>query len=147
MVVSAEQSTRMKVEMLTLCDDYLVKPFSLAELIARLRAVSRRGSVLAEDIFVAGPLTLDVQRYRVLLNGELVLFRDKEFALLEYLVRNQGIVLSREMILSHVWDMHADPFTNTVDTHIRLLRKKLEVCGWIFIHTIPKRGYRFFPEG
>jgi DNA-binding response OmpR family regulator len=98
---------------------------------------------IQERVIRAGPLVLDSNRYVVTIDGVVVPLRNKEFALLEYLMQHQDIVLSREMILAHVWDMNADPFTNTVDTHIRLLRKKLETPDRIFVHTVPKRGYRF----
>lgn len=143
LVLSVESEVETKVALLSLCDDYMTKPFSVRELMMRLRAITRRGESIRESIITAGPITLDSDRYKVNLDGLHVPFRNKEFALLEYLMRHEGIVVSREMILSHVWDMHTDPFTNTVDTHIRLLRKKLETPGRTFIHTVPKRGYRF----
>jgi DNA-binding response OmpR family regulator len=143
LVLSVESAVETKIELLALCDDYMTKPFSLCELVMRLRAVTRRGSVVRDPVLCVGTLTLDSCTYTVNLEGERVQLRNKEFALLEYLMQHQGMVLSREMILSHVWDMHADPFTNTVDTHIKLLRKKLETPERTFIHTVPKRGYRF----
>ena len=143
LVLTVERNMDIKIDMLSICDDYMTRPFSLRELIARLRALTRRGTVMHEEVICGGELTLDSRKYIVTLNGKEVHLRHKEFALLEYLMLHQGIVLSREMILSHVWDMNADPFTNTVDTHIRLLRKKLENQNRTFIHTVPKRGYRF----
>ena len=143
LVLSVEQDMDIKVDMLSICDDYMTKPFSLRELAVRLRALNRRGEVLHSDILEKGELVLDSRKYTVKLEGKLVPFRNKEFALLEYLMRNEGIVLSREMMLEHVWDMNTDPFTNTVDTHIRILRKKLENKKRTFIKTVPKRGYLF----
>jgi DNA-binding response OmpR family regulator len=143
LVLSVETGVDRKVDMLSICDDYMTKPCDIKELSARLHALVRRGAIVHEEIIIAGPLVLDSHRYVVTLDGVPVVFRNKEFALLEYLMRHRDMVLSREMILSHVWDMNADPFTNTVDTHIRLLRKKLETPERIFIHTVPKRGYRF----
>jgi len=143
LVLSVETGVDRKVDMLSICDDYMTKPCSIKELYARLCALVRRGSVVHEEVIVAGPLVLDARRYVVTMYGAPIVFRNKEFALLEYFMRHRDVVLSREMILSHVWDMNADPFTNTVDTHIRLLRKKLETPEQIFIHTVPKRGYRF----
>ena len=132
--------------MLSVCDDYLTKPFSLRELTVRLRALTRRGEVLHGDVMQEGELVLDSRKHMVLLMGKPVTLRNKEFALLEYFMQHKDIVLSREMILEYVWDMNTDPFTNTVDTHVRLLRKKLETKRRIFIHTVPKRGYRFAAE-
>ena len=143
LVLSVERSMDIKIDMLSVCDDYLTKPFSLRELIVRLRALTRRGEVLHGDILTEGELVLDSRRHQVLLLGKPVTLRNQEFALLEYFMQHKDIVLSREMILEYVWDMNTDPFTNTVDTHVRLLRKKLETKRRIFIHTVPKRGYKF----
>ncbi len=143
LVLSVERDMDIKVDMLGICDDYMTKPFSLRELTVRLHALTRRGAVTRSPVLTAGDLVLDSRKYTVMLDGVCVPLRHKEFALLEYLMQHNDIVLSREMILAHVWDMNADPFTNTVDTHIRLLRKKLENENRVFIHTVPKRGYRF----
>lgn len=143
LVLSVEHATETKIELLAWCDDYMTKPFSLKELLMRLRALTRRGMVVRDSVLCAGTLRLDSYRYTVSIEGNPVQLRNKEFALLEYFMLHQDMVLSREMILSHVWDMHVDLFTNTVDTHIRLLRKKLETPERVFIHTVPKRGYRF----
>lgn len=143
LVLSVEHDMDVKVDMLSICDDYMTKPFSLRELSVRLRALTRRGEMLHGTILQVGPIHLDSAHHSVTLDGEEISMRNKEFSLLEYFMKHKDIVLSREMILQHVWDMNTDPFTNTVDTHIRLLRKKLEHTGMTFIHTIPKRGYRF----
>lgn len=143
LVLSVERNIDIKVDMLSICDDYLTKPFSLRELMVRLRALTRRGEVLHGETIRAGDLVLDSSKHIVTLCGKSVTLRNKEFALLEYFMQHKDIVLSREMILEYVWDMNTDPFTNTVDTHVRLLRKKLETPKRIFIHTVPKRGYRF----
>ena len=142
-VLTVEPDVETKVEMLALCDDYVTKPFSLKELIARLRAITRRGAVSSEDILKVGDLCLDVKAYRVSRANKKINLRNKEFALLEYFMRNPDVVLSRGMILENVWDMNADPFTNTVDVHIRLLRKKID-DGFKkkLIKTVPKRGYK-----
>lgn len=145
LVLSVERSMDIKIDMLSICDDYMTKPFSLRELIVRLRALARRGEVVRGNILKSGGLILDSVKHTVTLDGKLVAFRNKEFSLLEYFMQHEDIVLSREMILENVWDMNTDPFTNTVDTHVRLLRKKLETKKRIFIHTVPKRGYRFLP--
>ncbi len=146
LVLSVERSMDIKVDMLSICDDYMTKPFSLRELNVRLRALTRRGEVLHGEVLTSGDLVLDSSKHQVTLSGVVIPLRNKEFALLEYFMQHEDIVLSREMILDHVWDMNADPFTNTVDTHVRLLRKKLEIKRHIFIHTVPKRGYKFSPS-
>ncbi|MES2930823.1 MAG: response regulator transcription factor [Patescibacteria group bacterium] len=147
LVLSVERDMDIKVDMLSICDDYVTKPFSLRELMVRLRALTRRGEVLHGTILNAGSLAIDSQKHLVTLAGKNIRLRNKEFALLEYFMQHENIVLSREMILEYVWDMNTDPFTNTVDTHVRLLRKKLETNKRIFIHTVPKRGYRFSATG
>lgn len=146
LVLSVECNMDIKLGMLSVCDDYMTKPFSIRELAVRLRALNRRGEVLHGNVLQVGGLILDCTKYAVMLDGKFITLRNKEFTLLEYLMRNEGIVLSREMMLEHVWDMNTDPFTNTVDTHIRLLRKKLENKKHTFIQTVPKRGYCFSAE-
>ena len=143
LVLSVERNMDIKIDMLSVCDDYVTKPFSLRELITRLRALTRRGEVLHSDILEAGGLVLDSSKHVVTLGGRAIPLRNKEFSLLEYFMQHKDIVLSREMILEYVWDMNTDPFTNTVDTHVRLLRKKLETKRRTFIETVPKRGYKF----
>jgi DNA-binding response OmpR family regulator len=143
LVLSVEQNMDVKIDMLSSCDDYMTKPFSLRELAVRLRALTRRGQILHGNVLTVGSLSLDSNRHVVSIDGKVIQLRNKEFALLEYFMQHDDVVLSREMILEHVWDINADPFTNTVDTHVRLLRKKLETKKRVFIHTVPKRGYRF----
>lgn len=123
-------------------DDYLVKPFALEELIARIRAITRRPFILQDDVLKTSGLVLDVKKRKVTLNGQPMELRVKEIALLEYLMRNRGTVLSRGMILEHVWDMNADPFTNTVDVHIRTLRHKLGDEAGHIVKTVHGMGYK-----
>ena len=107
-------------------DDYLVKPFSFAEFLARIRALLRRGSTLADNPIVVADLTVDVVARTVYRGGKRVELSAREFALLEYLARHSGRALSRTMILEKVWDMNYDPLTNVVDVHINRLRKKID---------------------
>ncbi len=143
LVLSVEASIDIKISMLAVCDDYMTKPFSLRELIMRLKVLNRRGAIIYNNILNSGGIMLDSLRYIVTLNGKKIFLRNKEFSLLEYLMRHEGMVISRETMLEHIWDTNTDPFTNTVDTHIRLLRKKLQNKRRTFIRTIPKRGYCF----
>ncbi len=106
-------------------DDYLVKPFAFVELIARIRALLRRGSPTPERLQV-GDLVLDCIRRRVTRAGQLIELAPKEFAILEYMMRNQGRPLSRTMIVEHVWDLDYDGLTNIVDVYIRHLRGKID---------------------
>jgi two-component system copper resistance phosphate regulon response regulator CusR len=106
-------------------DDYLVKPFAFVELLARVRALLRRGQPTPEKLQVAD-LTLDCIRRKVLRGAETIDLAPKEFGILEYMMRNRGRPLSRTMIVEHVWDMDYDGLTNIVDVYIRHLRSKID---------------------
>jgi two-component system copper resistance phosphate regulon response regulator CusR len=106
-------------------DDYLVKPFAFVELLARVRALLRRGQPTPEKLQVAD-LTLDCIRRKVLRGAEIIDLAPKEFGILEYMMRNRGRPLSRTMIVEHVWDMDYDGLTNIVDVYIRHLRSKID---------------------
>ena len=106
-------------------DDYLVKPFSFAELAARLRALARRDLPMAGAVMRIGDLELDAARFTVLRGGSALDLTAKEFALLRYFMLHPDEVLTPERLLEHVWDEHADPFTNTVRVTISNLRRKL----------------------
>ncbi len=127
-------------------DDYVVKPFSFGELAARIRAVLRRVPTQRADKLEAGGLTLDLVRRRATLRGEELQLRHKEFNLLAELMRNQGAVLSRDLLLERVWgyDYEGDT-TRTVDVHIRWLREKIEAdpSNPQRIQTVRGIGYRF----
>lgn len=107
-------------------DDYLVKPFSFSELLARIRALLRRGSALTNNPIVVEDLTVDVISRKVQRGGKRIDLSAREFALLEHMARHAGEVLSRTMILEKVWDMNYEPLTNVVDVHINRLRKKID---------------------
>lgn len=108
-------------------DDYLTKPFAFAELLARLQALVRRASRIAEPTSLAvGDLTLDLLTRRVMRADATIDLRPREFALLEYLMRNSGRVVSKTMILSHVWSYNFDPQTNVVDVLVSRLRDKID---------------------
>jgi len=107
-------------------DDYLVKPFSFEELLARIRALLRRPAETKDNTLKAGDLTLDTVTYEVKRNGKIINLSAKEFALLEYLMRNQGRVLSKDNIISHVWDFDADILPNTVEVYMGYLRNKID---------------------
>ena len=124
-------------------DDYLTKPFAFAELLARLQALLRRAGGAAEPTrLVAGELTLDLLSRRVERAGRPLDLRPREFALLEYLMRHPGRVLSKTMILSHVWGYNFDPGTNVVDVLVSRLRDKVdEDFDSKLIHTVRGAGY------
>jgi heavy metal response regulator len=106
-------------------DDYLVKPFAFVELLARVRALLRRGQPAPEKLQVAD-LTLDCIRRKVVRGADTIDLAPKEFGILEYMMRNRGRPLSRTMIVEHVWDMDYDGLTNIVDVYIRHLRSKID---------------------
>lgn len=129
-------------------DDYLTKPFVFTELLARLRALLRRGTSLSTNTVVVDNLTIDIVGRRVERGGRRVELSAREFALLECLGRSAGNVLSRTMLLQRVWDMNHDPMTNVVDVHINRLRRKIDPRGdRPLIHTIRGVGYVLRPEG
>lgn len=123
-------------------DDYLVKPFSFAELLARIRALLRRGAALSDNPIQIADLSIDVVSRRVQRAGRRIDLSAREFALLEYLARHGGEVVSRTMLLEKVWDVNRDPQTNVVDVHINRLRKKVD-HGFAspLIHTMRGVGY------
>lgn len=144
LMLSVNKDVETKVELLNIgADDYLPKPFSFEELLARTRALMRRPKKIEEEILIIDNLAVDTNNQTVKLNNKEIYLTKKEFALLEYLMRNIGRVLSRAVIMEHVWDMNADPFSNTVETHIRNLRRKLNKGNSNdFIHTVSGRGYK-----
>lgn len=124
-------------------DDYLPKPFGMMELVSRVRALLRRAAKpAAEDkLFTAGSLAVDVKRRAVTVDGEPVILTYKEFELLCYLLENRGVVLSRDQILTKIWNYNYSGETRTVDVHIRTLRQKLGDAGAL-IETVRGVGYR-----
>jgi two-component system response regulator RegX3 len=130
-------------------DDYVTKPYSSRELIARIRAVLRRNADPGErtdptSLFSAGPVTLDIERHIVTINGQVVAFPLKEFELLEYLLRNIGRVLTRTQIIDRVWGSDYVGDTKTLDVHIKRLRAKIEAdpANPVFIQTVRGLGYK-----
>lgn len=124
-------------------DDYMPKPFGMMELVSRVRALLRRAAKpAAEDkLFTADSLAVDVKRRAVTVDGEPVILTYKEFELLCYLLENRGVVLSRDQILTKIWDYNYSGETRTVDVHIRTLRQKLGDAGAL-IETVRGVGYR-----
>lgn len=124
-------------------DDYLVKPFALEELLARVRALLRRPEATQTSVLSVGDLTLDTVNFAVKRGDTPIDLTAKEFALLEYMLRNQGRPLSKEMIIQHVWDYDADILPNTVEVYIKYLRAKIDVpFSTPLIHTVRGFGYK-----
>lgn len=143
-MLSVKSDAATKIELLNAgADDYVIKPFSFEELMARIKAILRRPKHIEDDILHIDDLTLDTRKYAVTRGKKETYLTRKEFMLLEYLLRNKGVVLSRGMILEHVWDMDTDPFSNTIESHILSLRRKIDPAGKKkLIHTVPGRGYK-----
>ena len=124
-------------------DDYLPKPYAFSELLARVEVLGRRkGSPEQEMVYRVGDLELDRLSHEVRRGGKEILLQPREFRLLEYLMRHAGQVVTRTMLLEHVWDYHFDPQTNVIDVHVSRLRAKLDKgFGTPMIHTIRGAGY------
>jgi two-component system, OmpR family, response regulator len=124
-------------------DDYLVKPFAFAELLARVEALARRSDRIVKDVVLrVGDLELDLVSRAVSRSGRQIDLLPREFQLLEYLVRNQGQIVPRAMLLQHVWDLHFDPMTNIIDVYVGRVRRKVDAgqtCP--LIHTIRGVGF------
>ncbi|HKO55621.1 MAG TPA: response regulator transcription factor [Thermoanaerobaculia bacterium] len=146
LMLTARGSERDRITGLELgADDYMAKPFSVRELIARVAAIWRRARTAADDArdgYDDGEVRIDDKAFRVYRHGQEVRLARKEFELLSLLVRNRGTVISRDRILSEVWHMSDDIETRTVDAHIRNLRKKI---GAQRISTVIGFGYRYDP--
>lgn len=128
-------------------DDYLTKPFSFAELLARLRALMRRGQSERPAVLAVGDLEMDPAERRVHLGGVIIDLTSKEFALLEYFMRHPDGVLSRTRILEHVWDFAYEGDSNVVDVYVRYLREKIDrPFGRNSLETVRGAGYRLKAE-
>lgn len=142
-MVTAKGSEFDKVTGLNLgADDYIAKPFGMMEFVARVRAVLRRGGLKAKSTDVMYKnLIIKTEKHQVLADNQVVELTLKEYELLKYLIENQGIVLSRNQILEHIWGYDFDGETRTVDVHIRTMRQKLGEYGK-YVETVRGVGYR-----
>ena len=128
-------------------DDYLTKPFALEELLARVRALLRRPAELKQTVLTAGDLSLNTVTCVVKRAGKEINLTSKEFALLEFLLRNQGRPISKETIINHIWDYSADILPNTVEVYIKYLRQKVdEPFKKQLIQTMRGFGYKIEPN-
>ncbi len=145
--VSVVDDTQRKIDALDIgADDYITKPFSFEELKARVKALTRRPRKIENSTLRVGGLVLDTEKRVVFRDQDQIYVTKKEYGLLEYLMRNPDLAVSRSMIMEHVWNASSDPFSNTVEAHIMKLRKKLNAGGKKeMIRTIAGRGYVIDP--
>jgi two-component system OmpR family response regulator len=124
-------------------DDYLVKPFAFAEVLARIEALARRSTaVFKETVLRVGDLEIDLVSRSVSRRGREIKLLPREYQLLEFLVRNEGRVVPRAMLLEHVWDLHFDPSTNVIDVYVGRIRRKVDAQNaYPLIHTVRGVGY------
>lgn len=143
LIFTVQGEIETKVDLLSIgADDYITKPYSYAELLARIKALVRRPHRMENETLCVGDIELNLQKRSVYQAGKKVHLAPKEFFLLEYLLRNRGRVLTRQAILEHVWGMNVDLFTNTVETHVGELRRKLKgKRGSDSIRTVSGTGY------
>ena len=130
-------------------DDYLAKPYAFSELLARIEALARRRPKGApeETVYRLGDLVLDRLSHKVTRAGEEIALQPREFRLLEYLMQNAGKVVTRTMLLEHVWDYHFDPQTNVIDVHVSRLRQKIDKPFPVaLIQTVRNAGYMLRAE-
>jgi two-component system, OmpR family, response regulator len=147
-ILTAQDDIAVKVEGLDSgADDYLTKPFSLEELLARVRALLRRGPVSSASTLVVGDLQLDPAKHEVKRQGVLIELTPREFALLDYFMRRPGQTLTRGTLIEHVWDLAYEGGSNVVDVYVRYLREKIDrPFRRNTIETIRGIGYRFNQE-
>jgi len=143
LLLSAKADTSSKIELLNCgADDYLTKPFSFEELKTRIRALLRRPHKIENTIIKIGNLVLNKHTHEVTRNNKRINLTRKEFALLELLMSNLGKIVTRTDMVEHVWDINADPCSNTLEAHIFNLRKKIGDEKKNLIRNIPGRGYK-----
>lgn len=142
LTVKSELDTKEKMFAMGV-DDYITKPFLFDELLMRINAILKRPAKTEGDFFKIDNLTLNAKTNIIRRNGREIYLTRREFFLLEYLLRHRGLIVSRQEILEHVWDYNADPFSNSIESHIASLRRKLNKNkNRNLIHTFNGRGYK-----
>lgn len=143
LIMSIHSETEDRIDFLSSgADDCIGKPFSLAELVMKIRTLCRRPYEIKENIITIDDLTINNENLTVTKNGKGLYFTRKEFLILEQIAKKPGQVVSRMDIMDHVWSKDFDPFSNTIETHIRNIRKKIGDRKNTKIETVPGRGYR-----
>jgi DNA-binding response OmpR family regulator len=147
LILTARGETEDKVALLQSgADDYMVKPFAFSELLARMQALMRRPDEVIPTKLSAGPFTLDAATHVIAYNDRELPLTLKEYMLLEYFMRHPNQVLTRDEIIDHAWNFDFSSLSNTVDVHVKNLRKKIGIDGNEIIKTIRGVGYRFVTE-
>jgi DNA-binding response OmpR family regulator len=143
LMLSTKNDVLSKIELLDSgADDYMTKPFSFDELKSRIKALLRRPEKIEDTILIHGDIKLNIQTQEVFVRDEKVYLTRKEFAMLELFLMNTDKVISRSKIMEHVWDTNADPFSNTIESHILNLRKKINDRKKEILRSVPGRGYK-----
>ncbi len=142
-LLSGRSDVLTKIDLLRAgADDYITKPFSFEELLARISAVTRRPQNIVDAVFIIGNIKLNTQTQEITRGGKRLMLTRKEFAIIELLMRNESRIVSRSTIMEHVWNNEVDVFSNTVESHMLNIRKKLGDTRRKLIQNIPGKGYR-----
>jgi len=143
LLLSAKTEVTSKIDLLNAgADDYMIKPFSFEELKSRIKALTRRPEIIKTSLVKINNLEIDLNNFELRKNNKKIYLTRKEFTLLNLLIENIGKVVSRGTIMEFVWDSNIDPFSNTIETHIRNLRQKIGDKKKRIIVNVPGRGYK-----